>query len=292
MSYDKNTPEPHRIFVVGCSRSGTSLVQRILCSNSELYSLPETTFFAKAIGRTKEKQFLAPAVLYRKRTDRAIQELEDLTGASCRRPFSLLGLSRSKAVTRQMTDVLDSAARAAGKNGWVEKTPLHFRYTRTISRLVPNCQIVHVIRDGKAVVGSILDRAARFPSSFSSQANIEVPLALWNEAIHAAHKDLHRKNAWVIVYEDLVMQPQSVTKSLCDAIGIRYNPEMLEENGATQNIVKESEKWKSGLPEAIAPAASKFDSMVPEDLRSQVIDRLELGLYQDLKTASRRGLSR
>ncbi|MCA2458815.1 MULTISPECIES: hypothetical protein [Vibrio] len=44
-----------KIFVVGCSRSGTSVVQKQIVEKTRLFSLPETAFFSMSNGSKKDR---------------------------------------------------------------------------------------------------------------------------------------------------------------------------------------------------------------------------------------------
>ena len=47
----------HRIFIVGCARSGTTLLQSILASNKAIASFPETHFFRGTIPKYRVLQW-------------------------------------------------------------------------------------------------------------------------------------------------------------------------------------------------------------------------------------------
>ena len=53
----QNDSSPTRVFVVGCARSGTTLAQRLISERLDLYSLPETRFFANLIGNVEPRMF-------------------------------------------------------------------------------------------------------------------------------------------------------------------------------------------------------------------------------------------
>ena len=46
-----------RVFVMGCSRGGTTLSQRLIAEGLGLYTLPETRFFANMIGNLERRMF-------------------------------------------------------------------------------------------------------------------------------------------------------------------------------------------------------------------------------------------
>ncbi|HEV2472658.1 MAG TPA: sulfotransferase, partial [Chthonomonadales bacterium] len=44
-----------RVFLVGCVRSGTTLLQSLLAAHSEIASFPETDFFRYLVGQSRER---------------------------------------------------------------------------------------------------------------------------------------------------------------------------------------------------------------------------------------------
>ena len=51
--------------------------------------------------------------------------------------------------------VMDSIADQQGVERWAEKTPAHLLYIPQIKEIIPEAQIIHIIRDGRNVAASI-----------------------------------------------------------------------------------------------------------------------------------------
>jgi tetratricopeptide (TPR) repeat protein len=113
------TPRPGPIFVLGLPRSGTTLVDRILSSNSQVQSLGEINDFAfclTRLGKTTGKNELLEASL-------AIDA--DELGAA----------------------YMDSVANYGGEGRYfIDKTPANFLYIGLIARALPAAPIVHLRR--------------------------------------------------------------------------------------------------------------------------------------------------
>lgn len=110
--------EPRPLFVVGLPRSGTTLVDRILSSHSDMLSRGESTDFAQALMRT-----VGPA-----------SSKHELVARSAHLDFSALG--RAYAATLP-----------AGPSARViDKTPGNFLYLALIMAALPQARIVHVRR--------------------------------------------------------------------------------------------------------------------------------------------------
>lgn len=106
------------IFIIGCGRSGTTLLISILSADPRLYCIGEET--------------------------------EVFKGAENDGP---LGLFLRK--LRMLAFLIRGPERISGQSGWVEKTPLHVRAVDNIRKVYRgNVRFIHIIRDGRDVVTS------------------------------------------------------------------------------------------------------------------------------------------
>src|SRR5262245_28494326 len=110
-----------RVFVVGCPRSGTTLLQGMLASHPSIQSFPETHYFAKAYPRNALQRFLTvPTWSVRGYLPELLMELgrEDLLPLAQLSPWDT-------AFQRPFLRILDAITLEAGRSLWVEKTPRH-----------------------------------------------------------------------------------------------------------------------------------------------------------------------
>lgn len=165
------------------------------------------------------------------------------------------------------------------KPRWAEKTPLNVRHFGWILQRFPEARLVHLIRDGRDVICS----AAKHPDRYWVDGRW-----VWRPRAHRL-QDLAR--AWVadtgsgmrfrgdaryheVRYEDLVTQPETTLRQLCDFLGEPFDARLLEtederpamptESLATGGVPAPSDRgpvfthsigrWRQDLPPAELPA--------------------------------------
>jgi hypothetical protein len=217
------------VFVVGCPRSGTTLLQRMLDAHPLLAVSNDPHFIESAPGVRNGRE---PAV-----TDELVEWLLGY------RAFSRLGLDESvvrEAATgagsfRELVSAIyDAFGRARGKELAGEKTPHYVRFLPLLHALFPGARIIHIIRDGRDVALSTLEWAGpeKGPGRFRLWA--ECPLAVsalsWRWHVATGLRDgralggLYRE----IRYEDIAENPEPELRALADHLGLPFAHEMLE----------------------------------------------------------------
>lgn len=268
-----------RVFLVGASRSGTTLVQRCLAAHPRIRSVPETDFFGKAIGGWTGKLW---ARLGRVRVQRAERALAALARALDRPAVASPAIGMAGipfvALVEAFVAELDAVADADYASVWVEKTPKHFRYAGLIERTVPGARFLHVVRDGREVVASIVDRARRYPEQFGRQQDPQYGVRLWNAAVTQAAQRQHHPHHRIVGYEDFVDNPEASLRGLCEFLELDYEHAMLKSHDAS-GIVTQVEGWKAGASLPIARQPSRFQEVLSEDDQVRVLRGLDWARY-------------
>jgi hypothetical protein len=133
--------------------------------------------------------------------------------------------------------LFDAHGRANDKRLVGEKSPGYVRHLPTLKALWPAARIVHLIRDGRDVYGSLAawkpEKVARTIGRFSTwSAAPVITAALWWEwhvrlgLEGAAH--LSRDGYYQLRYEDLVANPEVECQRMCDFLGLDYDEQMLK----------------------------------------------------------------
>jgi hypothetical protein len=278
-----------RLFIVGCSRSGTTVLQVSVATHPRVASFPETGFFRKILGG--RRRLLAQLGLRTFREKEAFGKLlreidrPDLKSEIPKRPW------RFRTSAQAFVHILDTVAQEAGNDLWLEKTPMHIRYIDLMRRYVPRAHFIHTMRDGRDVVASICDRAKKRPERFDEkQKDPSFGVERWNRSLAASRRCLGEAGHSFVVYEQFVEEPGRVMRRLCREIGLAYDARMAEGTGPTaEAIVPEERDWIGGAKKPPEPQPSKFDKLFDRETRERITEKLDLGTYEQIKSVLREG---
>ncbi len=112
---------------------------------------------------------------------------------------------------------------------WGDQTIQNAQRLPWIMQTFPQARYLHVLRDGRDVIGSYLKNREAIPYVDNSDI-IEFALERWRSAVQAAtnaKKQLPAEQFLEIRYEDLVQSPEPVLQRVCNFAGIHCTPQML-----------------------------------------------------------------
>ena len=135
-------------------------------------------------------------------------------------------LEHHRSFSGMVRDVFAAWAVAEGKPRWGEKTPQYALALAAMERIFPGAQVVHVIRDPRAVTASMLRRPW-------GPATVRSAAAAWRDTVEAARRDSRRLGPGryhEVRYESLVQEPEPVLRELCGFLRERFEPAMLRPN--------------------------------------------------------------
>jgi hypothetical protein len=221
------------VFVVGCPRSGTTLLQRMLDAHPHLALIDETRWIdhwsKPGRGVTAEGTV----------TEEFIERLLDFPR------FAQLGLGRDELLALLdysppptyptfVSHLFDLYGRARGKAMVGDKTPRYVRSIPLLHELFPQARFVHLIRDGRGTALSIINwrKAAKLARNFPTWNEHPVPTAaLWwewqvrlgREAGNALGPRLYHESR----YEALVAEASGELERLCGFLDLPFDDAML-----------------------------------------------------------------
>jgi hypothetical protein len=257
------------VFIVGCPRSGTTLLQRVLDAHPDI-AVPSETFwipyfFQKRIGVDEEGMVTAELVsrlfeyykFYRMKLAK-----DELLALISNGPISYATF---------VTGVFDLYGAVRRKPLAGDKTPDYVRSIPILHQLWPSAKFVHVIRDGRDVCLSAINwkrKVARLAELYAPwRSHPVVTAALWWEW-HVRQgidrgSELGPKHYYEVRYEALVEDPAGQCAKLCEFLGVAYDAAMLLFNeGRTKNEWSRDAK-NDWLP--IVPGLRDWSKQMPPD---------------------------
>ena len=252
---------------MGCSRGGTTLTQRLVAERLDLYTLPETRFFASMVGNTEARMFpntARPLPGLKRLTSRLREamrrstgmEFKDIEGLEMPAPRKW---ARFADVSLAFVARLDRTAAEKGRAGWLEKTPLNQLYAPEIQRYVPGAWMIHVIRDPQDTIASMWDMARQFPDTWGAlHDRIERPVDYWNANIAGAARMVGQPRQIFVPYEALARAPEAIMDQIAEQLAPGA-PRPAPAQAADNQLTKSYEAWKAGAVSGeVKPAASKW----------------------------------
>lgn len=240
-------------FIVGTGRSGTTLLQAMLASHSRLDIPPETKFFQR--HDPIEPRFGGDPLP----ADRFEAWLEDYFASP---DWADLGLERReveplmRASDRSAASLFLALMRAwqsrSGKARLGEKSPLHCKCARRIRAVFPAAKFIHVYRDPRDVVASMLGMDWTEPSVRDHARN-------WRKILDDHRRlcdEMPPQRYTGVRFEALVAQPEDELRRLCDFLGEDFEPEMLRYHERAQAGFHEREsEWKGQTRRPLSDAS-------------------------------------
>ena len=219
------------VFVIGCSRSGTTLLYHMLLSSgnfaiyrmeSQIFTLFEPRF--RPLRRLRNKREMLQAWYQTRlyaRSGLEPSEIEPRIMAECKNGGDFLRI------------VMEQMCRKQGVERWAETTPEHLLYIERIKETIPNALIIHVIRDGRDVALSWekLSQIRRLPWDRNRAA---MAAAIYWEWIVTRGRESGRKlngDYTEVRYEDLVCRPEEVLNNLEPFVEHDLNYRRIKEAG-------------------------------------------------------------
>lgn len=275
-----------RVFLVGCPRSGTTLLQSMLMAHPRIESFPETKFFARGFGGRRRwvlHETLRGGYLWYLLARWLVENGYMDWGEVYTLPVSW-SKDRMAEVFR---DVLDRLARESGKDVWVEKTPRHLHFVDVICDHLPDAKFIHIVRDGRAVVASMYQLAHTNPETWGQYQSVERIVRRWNRCVRDSLQHVSEDHHAAVGYEQLVEAPERVLHALSSFLNVDYDSTMVEDfHREAQRVVKSHETWKADTMTSSSlkhRGLDKFHSVLSAERQEYVDEQLDWSGYRDLE---------
>jgi hypothetical protein len=223
------------LFVLGVSRSGTTML-RVILDRSPGIAIPDETFFVPQLAH-RHRGVVDPVELVED-----LRRLSRLAAWGVPAEDVAARLRPGMTTGEALDAVLSAYAAKHGKPRWGDKTPMYMRHLGLIDRLFPTAQYVHLIRDGRDAALAFLDMPEgvvtrtwahpRSPAGFACEWRTEVRRA------RELGRRLGPSRYHEVRYEELVADTEGVVRSICDFAGLPFEAQMLEFAGAVDVSAK------------------------------------------------------
>lgn len=257
MAMDINTEK--MIFIVGMSRSGTTMLGRVMGANKDVYTFEELHFFESLVS-SEDVQNNASV------TDHSAKNMVTrLLTSSEENIFSEPNAKKWEQASRDVLGGLMAPYSMAevykksifwytenkGKSIPCEQTPRYIFSLKDIFHVFPNARIINMTRDPRDVLLSQknkwriakhgswkmpLSEAARVWSNY-------IPIIqsiMWRSCVEQAFSALHDQRVISIRYEDITANPKYYIQRICDHVGINYSDAMMNVTKIGSSITPDS----------------------------------------------------
>jgi sulfotransferase family protein len=224
------------VFIVGCPRSGTTLLGRMLDAHREIAVIHEGRFAADWFER---RRGLTPDGAVTAELVERLSEHPPFKNVRVGRE-QLERLIRSQdhsSYSSFVSAVFDLHGTALGKRLVGDKTPHQVRSLPTLHALWPGAKFVHLIRDGRDVSmsvqnwGKVAERGGSVARFSAFEEDPVSTVALWWEwLVRLGREDggaLGPALYHELRYEDLVADPAGESERVCAFLGVPFDEHML-----------------------------------------------------------------
>lgn len=233
------------IFIVGNSRSGTTMLGRIFGLRSDVHTFTELQFFEK----TATHDDMNAAAEWPR--DKLVSAAERLITSAREGLFAKVTTGRYEAEAAQLVDdhsitnpmtlyasVLKAEAARASKTVPCEQTPYYLSVCDEILTVFPDARVIHIYRDPRDVLlsqknrwrrGFLGDKRQPLIWILRSWSNYHPYLTsrMWASAMRRADKIRGHERFTEIGYEELLTDPENGLRRLCDHAGMEFEDVML-----------------------------------------------------------------
>ena len=253
------------VFVLGCGRSGTTLLYHMILSagnfavyrtESNAINLLEPRFGDLRLKSNKER--LMEAWLDSKLGQRSGLNAKDITAkvmAECQNGGDFLRI------------VMSEMARQQGVERWADCTPEHLLHLERIKETIPDALIIHIIRDGRDVALSTAKLGYIRPMWWDNTPNVMVAGLYWEWMVRKGREDGKKlgRDYIEVRFEQLISDPRATLATLGGFIEQELDYDHIQKVGIG-SVSEPNTSFKDRSGNGFNPLGRWRDGFTPEHL--------------------------
>jgi Sulfotransferase family len=260
---------PPAPFVVGVTRSGTTLLRMMLDAHPQMTIPPETHFIPDLIEASREEH-ASPERLYEIVVQNRRWGDFHLDAEALRERFAAIVPLNAGDAIRAFFELY---AEREGKPRWGDKTPIYINRMMLIERALPEARFIHLIRDGRDAALSRAKRVLKEPTPMYKVAE------RWRNRIIRAREQGPRLGHYLeLRYEDVVLDTEATLRRVCEYIELPYADAMLHYHERAAERMKEMHRDLP--PEPGKPLRPADHRLAAHALTSEPPDPSRLGRWR------------
>jgi len=261
-----------QIFIVGSSRSGTTMMGRILANHPAIFTFKELHFFGTiwtnnselTLDKKQQINLLSRLLCIEENGLFQQSNISDFNEKAC-------ALLAEKNVSSPLSVYELFLAEITSENKSTiacEQTPKNMYYLNEILAYFPDAKVINMVRGQRDVLLSQKNKwkrrflgASKIPLSEAIRSYINYhPLLtakVWNSSLEHSAKFIGNPKVKVIKFEELLANSKAVVEELCEFLQIDFQEKMLKvpvvgsstQQDAKSDLLIDSskiEKWKNG----------------------------------------------
>ncbi len=255
------------IFLVGCPRSGTTLLQQMLDAHPDIAIAPETHFIRNFWLKREEYGDLVADTNYQILL-RAIANIPEFSEMELDwQTFYDAAQKLDRSYAALLNLLLDQFRQRRNTEIVGEKTPNHLLYMQTLQTFFPQARFIHIVRDPRAVVNS-------WKTVPWSTGSIAGDADVWRRYMATARQAPPDNGAiFTLHYEQLISTSEACLKKLCRFLDLSFDASMLDYyTHQSKRVNVNREPWKGN---AVKPVNNKSLSRWQTELSTTEIATIE-----------------
>lgn len=285
---DKTNLDGRRpLFIISAGRSGTTLLRSMLVAGGQIAIPPETQVLHKQILKFATLQYLGWEDLAAFMTafyecHPTFKYWETNLAPAYAKVRSLPEEQRSLARINDIVLMTYAEQHFPAASTWGDQSPLYTFYIPWVRRIFPQARFVHMLRDGRDVISSMIMR--RGPD-YLAHATYRWQTSI--ERVEALKRQSTPDQFLEIRYENLVSQPENALRQICRFSAIEYTPQMLDYWKLPTTIEHTYEHAHRNLSKAVTTdSIGKWRERLSPDQQAHIMSRVggtlkQLGYLED-----------